>query len=108
MGRTAGNLKIVEIRILVDPGTSYIGLNPGFVSFHVRFGMFAQEIFRFGPIYFPTTYQCPYHESKEIILAVVEKTIEFVTDKNNSIKKCLFSQFSHITSIIIVNINGTK
>jgi len=88
--------------MLDDPGTSYIGLNPGFVSFHVRFGMFAQEIFRFGPIYFPTTYQCPYHESKEIILAIVEKTIEFVTDKNKSIKKVLlltiFSYYQHYHS----------
>ena len=94
--------------MLDDLGTSDIGLNPGFVSFHVRFGMFAQEIFRFGPIYFPTTYQSPYPESKGIILASAEKIIEFVTDKNNSIKKCLFSQFSHINSVIIVNINGTK
>jgi len=35
-------------------------LTPEFVGFHARFAMFAQEMLRNGPTFFPTTYHRPY------------------------------------------------
>ncbi|OGT11965.1 MAG: hypothetical protein A2X77_04160 [Gammaproteobacteria bacterium GWE2_42_36] len=37
-----------------------IGLNPEFIAFETRFALFAQEMFRHGITFFPTTYQGPY------------------------------------------------
>ena len=37
-----------------------IGLSPEFIGFDCRFGMFAQEMLRNGPTFFPTTYGRPY------------------------------------------------
>jgi 4-amino-4-deoxy-L-arabinose transferase-like glycosyltransferase len=33
---------------------------PEFTGFQARFGLFAQEMFRYGPSWFPTTYHAPY------------------------------------------------
>ncbi len=37
-----------------------LGLTPEFVGFQARFAMFAQEMLRNGPTFFPTTYHRPY------------------------------------------------
>jgi len=37
-----------------------IGLSPEFVGFQSRFALFAQEMLRYGPTCFPTTYRIPY------------------------------------------------
>ncbi len=37
-----------------------VGLNPEFIGFDCRFAMFAQEMLRNGPTFFPTTYDQPY------------------------------------------------
>jgi 4-amino-4-deoxy-L-arabinose transferase-like glycosyltransferase len=37
-----------------------IGLSPEFVGFQNRFALFAQEMLRYGPTYFPTTYRTAY------------------------------------------------
>ena len=37
-----------------------VGLNHEFIGFQARFGLFVQEMFRFGPSFFPTAYQNPY------------------------------------------------
>ena len=37
-----------------------IGLSPEFIGFDCRFAVFAQEMFRNGPTFFPTTYGQPY------------------------------------------------
>jgi 4-amino-4-deoxy-L-arabinose transferase-like glycosyltransferase len=37
-----------------------VGLTPEFVGFQARFAVFAQEMFRNGPSFFPTTYGHPY------------------------------------------------
>lgn len=35
-------------------------LTPEFIGFQTRFALFAQEMFRYGPSLFPTTYDTPY------------------------------------------------
>lgn len=35
-------------------------LTPEFIGFQTRFALFAQEMFRYGPSFFPTTYGTPY------------------------------------------------
>ena len=37
-----------------------IGLNPEFIGYDCRFAVFAQEMLRNGPTFFPTTYDQPY------------------------------------------------
>ena len=37
-----------------------VGLNPEFIGFQTRFALFAQEMLRYGPTFFPTTYRVPY------------------------------------------------
>jgi hypothetical protein len=74
-----------------------VSLNPEFIGFQARFGLSAQEMFRFGPGCFPTTYESPYPERKGIIHAdtkfewalvdgkikfhAMEKIIELFTDR---------------------------
>jgi len=37
-----------------------VALKPEFISIQARFAMFAQEMLRYGPTFFPTTYKIPY------------------------------------------------
>ncbi|TFG70749.1 MAG: hypothetical protein E4H27_05625 [Anaerolineales bacterium] len=59
-----------------------VGLNPEFIGFQARFGLFAQEIFRFGPSYFPTTYRSPYPDypgTSIFLVYLVSKLVGQVT-----------------------------
>ena len=54
--RTRDSLLIFTVALLLFT----VGLNPEFIGFQSHFGLFAQEMFRYGPSFFPTTYQNPY------------------------------------------------
>ena len=59
-----------------------VGLNPEFIGFQSRFGLFAQEMFRFGPSCFPTTYQSPYPDypgTSTFLIYLVSKLVGQVT-----------------------------
>lgn len=59
-----------------------VGLNPEFIGFQARFGLFAQEMFRFGPSFFPTTYQSPYPDypgTSTFLIYLVSKLLGQVT-----------------------------
>jgi len=59
-----------------------VGLNPEFIGFQARFGLFAQEMFRFGPSCFPTTYQSPYPDypgTSTFLIYLVSKLLGRVT-----------------------------
>jgi hypothetical protein len=59
-----------------------VGLNSEFIGFQARFGLFAQEMFRFGPSCFPTTYQSPYPDypgTSTFLIYLVSKLLGQVT-----------------------------
>jgi len=76
-----------------------LGLNPEFIGFRIHFGLFAREMFRFRPSYFPATYRSPYPGIKEIIPAAAEKIIELVKDKKISKKRASSHKFLILTAL---------
>jgi 4-amino-4-deoxy-L-arabinose transferase-like glycosyltransferase len=78
MRRTRDSLLIFAGALLLF----MVGLNPEFIGFQSRFGLFAQEMFRFGPSYFPTTYQNPYPDypgTSTFLIYLVSKLVGQVT-----------------------------
>jgi len=78
MRRTRDSLLIFAGALLLFT----VGLNPEFIGFQSRFGLFAQEMLRFGPSCFPTTYQSPYPDysgTSTFLIYLVSKLVGQVT-----------------------------
>jgi hypothetical protein len=76
--RTRDSLLIFTVALLLFT----VGLNPEFTGFQARFGLFAREMFRFGPSYFPTTYRNPYADypgTSIFLVYLVSKLVGQVT-----------------------------
>lgn len=55
-GKNRYSLTIFAFGVLIFT----IGLNPEFIGIENRFALFAREMLRYGPTWFPTTYRIPY------------------------------------------------